>query len=149
MKVLVDTSVWSAALRRSSASPEESPIITELKELILEHRVVIIGPIRQEILSGIKNPRHFEALREKLRAFQDSPLTTPDYESAAESFNRCRENGIQGSHIDFLIVASAENRGLAIFTTDRDFSHYAEILGFPLHEIRKELLERDSPPDGF
>ncbi len=48
MKILVDTSVWSVALRKSGARDEA--VIAELGELIRETRVVMIGPIRQELL---------------------------------------------------------------------------------------------------
>jgi len=53
MNVLVDTSVWSLALRRREVD-EESEIVRELRELIVEGSAVIIGPIRQELLSGIR-----------------------------------------------------------------------------------------------
>ncbi|MCI5148246.1 MAG: hypothetical protein D3916_02395 [Candidatus Electrothrix sp. MAN1_4] len=46
MKVIVDTSVWSLALRRSA--PENNPYVHKLKELIKETRAQIIGPIRQD-----------------------------------------------------------------------------------------------------
>jgi predicted nucleic acid-binding protein len=61
MKVLVDTSIWSLALRRSaSISEKEQALINELIELINEVRVALIGPIRQELLSGISNQTQFE-----------------------------------------------------------------------------------------
>ncbi|MDC7219915.1 MAG: hypothetical protein PQJ59_08245 [Spirochaetales bacterium] len=44
MEVLVDTSVWSLALRKKTLTGEEKNIVSELKELILEKRVIIIGP---------------------------------------------------------------------------------------------------------
>ncbi len=50
-----------------------------------------------------------------------------------------RKNGIQGSHIDFLIYAAAINHHLPIFTTDNDFESYRKIIDFDLHEIRNEL----------
>lgn len=84
-------------------------------------RAHIIGPIRQEILSGIREPAQYEKLRDALRAFPDLELTSADYERAAELFNLCRRNGIQGSNTDFLICAVAERLDLAILTTDQDF----------------------------
>ena len=56
MKVLVDTCVWSQLLRK--ATDENDPIVLELNELIKEYRVQMIGPIRQELLSGIKNKNY-------------------------------------------------------------------------------------------
>ena len=53
MKIIVDTCVWSAALQKSNPN-ETDPLIVELKELIKEGRVQMIGPIRQELLSGVR-----------------------------------------------------------------------------------------------
>jgi predicted nucleic acid-binding protein len=70
VKVLVDTSVWSLALRRRSPDREGS-IVRELGRLIADFEVAMIGPIRQELLSGIREEGQYLALREKLRAFPD------------------------------------------------------------------------------
>ncbi|HQJ31562.1 MAG TPA: PIN domain-containing protein, partial [Syntrophales bacterium] len=101
--------------------------------LISEVRVAIIGPVRQELLSGISIKTQFEALKEMLAAFDDMPLRREDYERAAEFYNTCRKAGIQGSQIDFLICAVAAGRELPIFTTDNDFLLYAKHLPISLH----------------
>jgi len=138
MKILVDTSIWSLALRRSGTlSEEDQSLIYELNELISEVRVAIIGPIRQELLSGISRQDQFDALKEKLIAFEDIPLTSVDYERAAEFYNTCRKSGIQGSQIDFLICAVAVGREIPIFTNDNDFLRYAKYLSISLHRSRK------------
>ena len=124
MKVLADTSVWSLALRRK----EQSETARKLAELILSSMVVMIGPVRQELLSGISNEDIFFELRAKLTAFNDLVITTQDYETAAEFFNTCRKHGVQGSHTDFLICAVAYNNDLLIYTSDDDFVHYAKYL---------------------
>ncbi len=134
MNVLVDTSVWSLCLRRRSQPPES--LVPELRSLIHEGRVVMIGPVRQELLSGIKSARHFRKLREHLRAFPDLDLSEADYEEAATCFNRCRAQGIQGSNTDFLICAVSIGRQLSVFTTDKDFDAYSRILSVPLHSVR-------------
>jgi len=134
MKVLVDTSVWSLALRRQSQdlAAEEQKIVAELKDIISENRTVLIGPIRQEILSGIAQKSQFRLLKEKLINFKDWISTTEDYELAAELFNDCRHHGITGSHTDFLICAIAKNNSLAIFSTDQDFPRLQEVIDFEL-----------------
>jgi len=131
MKVLVDTSVWSLALRRgdrSIAAPAR-----ELYNLISDGRAQIIGPIRQEILSGIRDEAQFAQLATHLTAFPDLPIATEDYVTAARYFNLCRQKDIQGSNTDFLICAIAVHRRLAIFTTDKDFILYATHLPILLH----------------
>lgn len=136
-EVLVDTSVWSLALRHPLKS-QFLPIVHELEDLVREIRVCTIGPIRQELLSGIKEQRQFEALRTRLRAFLDVTLYQADFERAAELFNTCRRAGVQGSNTDFLICAVAEYNDLSVFTTDRDFRRYQKYAKFVLHELRKE-----------
>lgn len=133
MNVLVDTSVWSLALRRSP--PRQDPAVVELAELIRGYRVSMLGAIRQEILSGIRSSQQFEALRLQLRAFPDLPLDKEDYELAADFFNRCRRRGVQGSNTDFLICAAAHRRDCSIFTTDQDFAGYRQHLAIRLHEF--------------
>ncbi|MEQ9667631.1 type II toxin-antitoxin system VapC family toxin [Coleofasciculus sp. G2-EDA-02] len=123
MNVIVDTSVWSLALRRNTPDDRTS-IINVLRELIADGRVVLLGAIRQEVLSGIRYTEQFVKLRDYLRAFPDLEITTKDYELAAEFFNTCRRHGIQGSNTDFLICAVAHHRGYSLFTTDKDFENF-------------------------
>ncbi len=134
MKVLVDTSVWALALRRKRQAP--SPVVREMAEVVREGRVVMIGPIRQELLSGLKESLQFDLLRGHLRAFPDLALESADFEEAAQCFNRCRAMGVQGSNTDFLICAVAVRRDWAIFTTDGDFPAYARVLPLHLHQPR-------------
>jgi predicted nucleic acid-binding protein len=134
VNVVVDTSVWSLALRRRRTSLE--PQASELAALIREGRASIIGPIRQELLSGMVSEQQFQSLREHLRPFRDIDLQVEDYEEAAAFFNRCRAKGIQGSNTDFLICAVAARRELAILTTDDDFAHFARVLPIQLHSPR-------------
>ena len=134
MNVLVDTSIWSLALRRAKRINAQAP--GELAELIREGRVAMIGPVRQELLSGIKVKPQYERVRDHLRSFPDLELEPPDYEEAAAAFNRCRERGIQGSNTDFLICSVALRRSLSIYTTDKDFLRYAGVLELELHEPR-------------
>lgn len=131
MRVLVDTSVWSLALRRRT--PSANAAVQELRSLIDEGRVAMIGVIRQELLSGIRTPETFERLRDHFRPFSDEQLETADFERAAEHVNTCRAHGVQGSHTDFLICAVAERRNLPILTTDADFVRFATVLPIALH----------------
>jgi predicted nucleic acid-binding protein len=129
MKVLVDTCIWSSVLRRNNPDLE---LIDKLNDLINDGRVFIIGPIRQEILSGISSARQFQKLKKILSSFEDFPLRTEHFEKAAEFSNTCRRKGIQGSTIDFLICAVAHLESHAIFTTDSDFKNYSKFLPIEL-----------------
>jgi len=133
LSVLIDTSVWSRALRRSRVGTNE--VARELGYLIREDLAVLIGPIRQELLSGVRSASQFELLKSRVRAFPDLELVTSDYEEAAMYFNQCRARGIQGSSVDFLICATATRRRMSIFTTDGDFQIFARVLPIKLHHF--------------
>lgn len=138
MNVLVDTSVWSLALRRTQnapLTPEQQSHVSALADLVREGRATMMGPICQELLSGIRQATQFEALRESLDGFVDVSLTRADYVLAAQSFNTCRAQGIQGSNTDFLICAVAINHGLLILSTDLDFANYQRCLPIQLFKV--------------
>jgi hypothetical protein len=135
MTVLVDTSVWSLAFRRKlvDLNSAEQSLVHELRDLIQQGRAQLLGPVRQEVLSGIKNSDQFEKLRSVLRPFRDEPLELEDYEMAAIVTNRCRSKGIAMSAVDALLCAVALRKNLVIFTTDSDFKNYSRILALKLH----------------
>ena len=168
MKVLVDTSVWSLAFRRKQTSNAEPPpsgmtiaspvadettanggIVETLSELIADSLIVLVGPIRQELLSGISDATVYDNLKSRLRSYDDLPITTADYEKAAAFYNTCRKHGVQGSHVDFLLCAIAYNHDLLLFTTDHDFLHYAKHLPIRLLRVqepdsRRQVLYDDT-----
>lgn len=130
--MLVDTSIWSQVLRRIRR-PTDASAAVEILELVEEGRLAVIGPIRQELLSGIRDEKQFELLRSRLEAFPDEELQSEDYVRAAAFWNLCRAKGIQGSAIDFLICSAAVRHGLSIYTADADFTHFARVLPIVLH----------------
>lgn len=119
MKVIADTSVWSLVLRHSNQ--KQSGIVKHFTQLILDHRIVMLGLVRQELLSGIRHQMQFEKLQKHLNSFPDIPIQTEDYEKAASFFNQCRAKGVQGSNIDFLICAISARTQYPVYTTDKDF----------------------------
>ena len=135
MKVIIDTCIWSEAFRKPIALRSKD-VVFELQELIKEGRVVMIGAVRQELLSGIKLDKDYDKLKESMRAFEDYIIKTEDYEYASKLFNRCRRKGIQGANVDFLICSVAERNGVSIFTTDNDFKLFSEHIKIDLHNTR-------------
>jgi predicted nucleic acid-binding protein len=135
MPVLVDTTIWSLALRRRPASlnSHQAKLVKELKRLIEEGQVVLIGPVRQEILSGVRRKTDFALLRARLNSFTYVGILPDDYDRAAEFFNACQTEGVTGTSVDLLICAVAARLKTAIFTTDRDFVRYARVLSVNLH----------------
>ena len=139
MQVLVDTSVWSLALRRATtaaakavADASQQAVVSVLRDLIADGRASMLGAIRQELLSGIKSAELFGTLLAALKGFEDVALVQTDYELAAEFFNTCRIKGVLGSNTDFLICAAASARKLTILTTDQDFVRYGKHLPIDL-----------------
>lgn len=136
MRVLIDTTVWSCALRRNTTSPTEKAAAEECAHLVESGWVVMIGPIRQEVLSGIRNPNLCASIRDILRDYVDLPLRAEHHERAAEFYNKVRSKGIQGSHGDFIICAAAAEYDCQIMTLDQDFARYAEHLPISLYPVR-------------
>jgi predicted nucleic acid-binding protein len=131
LKFLVDTCVWSLLLRRRNGtdlSGDDQLLLASLREAIQDGRVAMIGPIRQEILSGIKDSAQFEKLRSTLNAFPDEPITTPHYEEAARLFNRCRSRGVQCGSVDMLLCSVAVKERWSILTRDEGLKRCIEVL---------------------
>ena len=124
-KVVVDTNIWSTVLRRNVSADDR--IRNNLMQLVDEGRVAIIGPIRQEILSGIKDEKKYLILKQYMEAFEDEKIETIDYENAALISNKCIAKGFAVTAIDALIVAFAVRNGWEIYTKDKDFDRYEKI----------------------
>ncbi len=125
MNFLVDTSVWSLALRRSEPGAERE--VSRLREaLFARESIYTTGLILQELLQGFRGPRQRDAI---LRRFAALPTITPDRDDhieAAEIRNRCRRNGVQLETIDALLAQLAIRHELVLLSTDGDFRHAAE-----------------------
>lgn len=132
MRVLVDTSVWSLALRRRN--PVSSPEADALADLIADGRAVMIGAVRQEILSGIRHIAQFDRLRYALDAFPDETVDTEDYIEAASICNRCLDAGVLTGNTDCLISAVAILRDMEVLTMDRDFHHMSSVVPVRIHK---------------
>jgi predicted nucleic acid-binding protein len=134
--VLVDTPVWSLSLRRRVAdlSLSERRVTQNLYDLVQRRTVRLLGPTRQEVLSGIREESQFLRIRDHLRDFPEVEMDAGDYEEAARASNQCRRRGIAGSPVDLLMCTVSLRYGWQIFTTDRDFARYAKVLPIQLFE---------------
>jgi hypothetical protein len=137
MMVIVDTPVWSLALRRRAVdlSERELRLTLGLDELVREGRVQLLGSVRQEVLSGIREDGQFQRIRKHLRFFEDVTLTAEDYEEAAGMSNRCKGSGVASSPADMLICAVSGRRRWRIFSTDQDFVRYGRVLDLQLFPL--------------
>jgi predicted nucleic acid-binding protein len=135
--ILIDTSIWSLALRRRRGDLNDAEVrhVHEWQRLVRDGQAVLIGSVRQELLSGVRDEQAWERLRHALRPFPDLPLAMADYERAAQFFNRCRASGVTGTSVDLLICSASVRHGAPIYTTDADFVRYASILELELHTL--------------
>ena len=131
MKTIVDTCVWSLALRRqdpNKLAQDERQMIAELQEAIRDGRAIIIGPIRQEILSGIRDKAKFERTQQLLDPFLDEEIAAEDFIHAARLFNLCRDRGIACGSIDMLMCAVAARMHYDILTNDKGLERCVQLL---------------------
>ena len=120
IRLLIDTSVWSEALRRKEKSLNSSE--TLVRRIIENNEeIVIIGIILQEILSGITNQKQFSEIESILSDFAYIDITKEDYIHAAELRNKCKQKGITAGSFDFLIASVAIKNKLTLVTYDKDF----------------------------
>ena len=126
MNVLVDTSVWSLALRRDA--PPDLPEVRELRRLLGAGIACCTGLVLQELLQGFSKPK---AGKQIISYFSALPLLVPDREDhvhAAGIRNQCRRKGIQAGTIDALLAQLCMRYELTMLTTDRDFHHIAAVV---------------------
>ena len=128
--VLVDTPVWSLSLRRRAVdlSEPERRLTQTLYRLVREGQVQLLGPTRQEVLSGIRDESQFRRIRDHLGDFPNAALDEHDYEEAASISNLCRRAGVSGSPVDMLMCSVSVRHDWEIFTTDRDFVQYRRVV---------------------
>lgn len=129
MTLLVDTSVWSLALRRDEEI--DAPEVTALRAALTgAESVVVTGFVLQELLQGFAGPKAQESIIERFAAL---PLIQPDREdhiAAAQIRNLCRRNGVQIGTIDALLIQLCGRYDLTLLTTDQDFLHASRYVPF-------------------
>ena len=131
MTLLVDTSVWSLALRRNGQS--DNPTVKYLlSALDGSESVVTTGLVSQELLQGFSGPKAASMIIERFGAL---PLIQPDRQdhiAAAELRNSCRRAGVRLGTIDALLIQLCSRFELTLLTTDHDFAHAAKHIKFKL-----------------
>ncbi|MCL2345498.1 MAG: PIN domain-containing protein [Desulfobulbus sp.] len=125
MTLLVDTSVWSLALRRDIQASE--PQVQQLKKALLGSEIIVTtGLILQELLQGFLGPRAQTQIVERFAAL---PLLQPDRDdhiNAAILRNTCRRAGVQLGTVDALLAQLCIRHDVILLTTDKDFTRATE-----------------------
>ena len=125
LSVLVDTSVWSLALRRDR--PDITPELAELRRVLRGHEPVFTtGLVLQELLQGFRGPRARDAIIERFAALPSLRPEREDHIAAADLRNDCRRRGLQVGTIDALLAQLCIRFELTLLTTDADFACIAE-----------------------
>ena len=141
MTILVDTSVWSLALRRDAAPLEpEAQVLTDA--LQGDEVVVTTGLVLQELLQGFSGPK---AQTQIVQRFAALPLLQPDRDDhigAAGIRNVCRRAGVQLGTIDALVVQLCIRHELTLLTTDKGFVHAAKHCPVSVWPAKKRASKR-------
>jgi predicted nucleic acid-binding protein len=124
LTLLVDTSVWSLALRRDA--PALVPQMAALQEALASSaQIVTTGLILQELLQGFSGAKAQEQIIEHFAAFGLLQPDRQDHIAAARLRNTCRRAGVQIGTIDALLAQLCIRHKLTLLTTDQDFTHAA------------------------
>ena len=139
MNVLIDANVLSLALRRHPhlLQAADRVVVNRFLKLSQDGSAVLIGIVRQEMLSGLRFPEQFERLKTVLDGYLYIPTIQIDHDVAAESYNKCSRRGVAPGPIDMLICATAIRHALPIFTVDAEFNRYASVLPIRLYDYAK------------
>lgn len=119
-------------LRRSQTL--DDAYLALFHDLFEKDQIVLLGVVYQELLSGVRYKKQFNRLADTLNGFEVILATVADHQEAARFYNICRQNGIKGSALDFLICAMSSRGNHQILTLDVDFDRYAQFL--PIHLIK-------------
>ena len=125
MTFLVDTSVWSLALRRDVEVDE--PEVRALKEALAGADVVVTtGLVLQELLQGFAGARAGGQIVARFSALALIQPDRDDHIAAAGLRNACRRAGVQIGTIDALIAQLCIRHDVVLLSTDQDFVHAAK-----------------------
>jgi len=134
MKILIDTCVWSLSLRRRKEihfNADQRRMLAEFQRAIGENRASIVGVVRQEILSGIRDKAQFLKIQQLLAPFLDEDVIPMDYVEAASLYNLCLDKGVQCGSTDILISAVAKRKNFTVLTYDQALIRCLKTLKIP------------------
>jgi predicted nucleic acid-binding protein len=137
-KFIIDTSVWSEALRRKKNTVNSYETIVR-KIIENDDEIVLLGIILQEILTGISNEKLFREIKDILDDFVFLDITKNDYIYASELSNKCRSKGIIAGSIDFLIASAAIRNELQLVTFDKDFFNISKHSDLKILDLNRFL----------
>lgn len=135
MSLLVDTSVWSLALRRDTevTAPEVQTLQHALEGA---DQVFTTGLVLQELLQGFSGPKVRVQLIERFAALGFLQPDRSDHIEAAAVRNSCRRHGVQIGTIDAVLIQLCLKHDLVLLSSDNDFRSAAKHIKFRLWGAR-------------
>lgn len=123
--LIADTSAWVEWLRQ-----RESPADLALDQAFGNDLLVLLEPIKAELLIGARDRAEVGTLRRLLETIDFELVDTrDDFESATELFHTARQRGVTIRGVtDCLIAAMAIRLGLPILHHDHDFARLAPVI---------------------
>ena len=122
MSLLVDTSVWSLALRRDGA--QDAPEVMALHTALLgADQVFTTGLVLQELLQGFAGPKAGEQIIERFATLAFLQPDREDHIEAAQVRNACRRKGVQVGTIDALLIQLCRRHDVVLLSADKDFEN--------------------------
>ena len=135
MRVLVDTSVWSLALRKKG--PADHPSVRALSSLLLAGEdVFLVGVVLQEVLQAFRSEKPFQTIAMHLEPFTLLPLERSDFVAAASLHRRCAAKGLTTSTVDCQIATAAMRHNCRLLSADDDFKRIAQVSDLKLFELK-------------
>jgi len=132
VNLIADTSVWSFALRRVRPDSGNVWLKAFRAHVDLTDNILLLGPIIQELLEGMRSPSEVDRLIQELAPFPFLPTERGTHIAAARIRNACQARGVQAGHVDCLIAAACVEHGFPLLTADADFVHIAKHSGLAL-----------------
>jgi len=133
---VIDTSVWSRALRRRKRSEGDPPSAALIRTLVIDNEPIgVPGIVLQELLSGVRTKKEFDRLRKVLDPFPVLLATQEHHLLAATLYNTCKSNGLNVSPTDVLIAATAMQCSGTLITADGDFRRMSEYIDLSVHFV--------------
>ena len=131
MTIIVDTSVWSLALRKNG--PANHPAVKKLQSLLVDTQsIVLIGIILQEILQGFRQEDTFKKATSHFDPFPLLTLDRSDFVAAAKLRRYAASKGLSLSTPDCQIAAATIEHHCHLLTTDKDFIRLAQLVPLQL-----------------
>lgn len=118
--ILIDTSAWVEFLRATGTRADVDV------QSALPGDIATCGPVRMELLAGVRSDQELSNLRSLLSRAVHLPTASSDYEDAALLYRRARASGLTvRRQIDCLIAAIAIRHAVDLLHADRDFDSLA------------------------